>query len=300
MAHDFFYPGFERRRVQTDGTDLFLRIGGQGPPLLLLHGYPQTHVMWHKVAPQLAGDFTLVIPDLPGYGDSIGPAPDVDHRAYSKRAMAADMISLMDQLGFAQFGLAGHDRGARVGYRLALDHPGRVERLAMLDIVPTLDAWEAMGWQQALGTYHWSFLAVPPPVPERLIGNDPAFYLEHLLSRWAGRREALDDAAVAEYYRAFRRPEVIQATCEDYRAGASVDRDNDLADREAGKRIDCPVLVIWGKGYLAAKADSPLATWQRWASDVRERALECGHFVAEEEPEACGTALRGFFTGDEQ
>lgn len=294
MAQGFF-PGFESRRVQTTDTDLFVRIGGEGPPLLLLHGYPQTHVMWHKVAPALAKHFTLVIPDLPGYGDSIGPAPDTIHQAYAKRAMATDLCALMDQLGYPQFALAGHDRGARVGYRLALDHPTRVSRLAMLDIVPTLDNWEAMGWRESLSGYHWSFLAVPAPLPERLIGNDPAFYLEHLLSRWAGRREALDDAAVAEYYRAFRRPEVIQATCEDYRAGASVDQEHDLADREAGRKIQCPVLVIWGQGYLKDKGVSPLAVWQRWADQVTEVALECGHFVAEEEPQACEVALRDFF-----
>lgn len=294
MAHEFF-PGFDTRRVQTDGADLFLRVGGEGPPLLLLHGYPQTHVIWHRVVPHLADRFTVVLPDLPGYGDSIGPAPDVEHRAYAKRAMAADMCALMDQLGFPQFCLAGHDRGARVGYRLALDHPQRVTRLAMLDIVPTLDAWEAMHWREALSTYHWPFLAVPAPVPERLIGNDPAFYLEHLLSRWAGRREALNDAAVAEYYRAFRRPEVIQATCEDYRAGASVDRDNDLADREAGRRIGCPVLVLWGRDYLSDKTASPLAVWQRWADDVRDLPLDCGHFLAEEAPQICGEALAEFF-----
>jgi haloacetate dehalogenase len=288
--------GFERRRIAVGDAELNLLMGGEGPPVLLLHGYPQTHVMWHKVAPRLADRFSLVIPDLRGYGDSLGPTPDAEHRNYAKRAMAQDAVRLMEILGHPRFMLAGHDRGARVAYRLALDHPQRVSRLAVLDIVPTLDVWEQMDWKEALATYHWPFLAVPAPLPETLIGANPDFYLHHLLDRWAGRREALDPAAVAEYERAFRKPSVIAATCADYRAGASLDVAHDRADREAGRRIACPVLVIWGRDYLGNKVDSPLSTWRVWAGDVREVPLDCGHFLAEEEPEASAAAFRDFFS----
>ena len=186
----------EERRVVVGEAELYLRLGGAGPPLLLLHGYPQTHLAWHRVAPPLARDFTLVIPDLRGYGASTGPAPDPEHRNYSKRAMAEDMVALMAALGHDRFALAGHDRGGRVGYRLCLDHPERVTRFAAVDIVPTLDIWQAMDADTALSTYHWQFLAVPAPVPERLIGSDPDFFIAHLLDRWAGRPDALDPNAV--------------------------------------------------------------------------------------------------------
>ncbi len=285
----------EERRVVVGEAELYLRLGGTGPPLLLLHGYPQTHLAWHRVAPPLARDFTLVIPDLRGYGASTGPAPDPEHRNYSKRAMAEDMVALMAALGHHRFALAGHDRGGRVGFRLCLDHPERVARFAALDIVPTLDVWQAMDADTALSTYHWQFLAVPAPVPERLIGNDPDFYITHLLDRWAGRPEALDPEAVRAYLAQFHDPAVIAATCADYRAGASLDRAHDRADRDAGRKIACPLLVLWGRRYLSAKEAAPLETWRAWAEDAREVALDCGHFVAEEAPEACAAALRDFF-----
>jgi haloacetate dehalogenase len=300
--------------VAVGEAELYLRLGGDGPPLLLLHGYPQTHVAWHRVAPLLARDFTLVIPDLRGYGASFAVNGDVNadslllsednsklspltakHHNYSKRAMAADMVALMAALGHERFALAGHDRGGRVGYRLCLDHPERVTRFAALDIVPTLNVWEAMDAGSALSTYHWQFLAVPAPLPERLIGADPDFYFTHLLERWAGRPDALDPEAVQAYLAQFHDPAVIAATCDDYRAGASVDRDHDQADRDAGRKIVCPLLVLWGRRYLAAKEASPLATWREWAGDAREVALDCGHFITEEEPEACAAALREFF-----
>ena len=286
---------FETRRVRLDETELFLRLGGSGPPLLLLHGYPQTHLIWHRVAPALARAFTLVMPDLPGYGQSKGPPPDAEHRAYSKRRMAQDLVTAMERLGFERFALAGHDRGARVGYRMCLDHPQRVTRFAALDIVPTLEVWDEMDWRRALGTYHWPFLAVPAPVPERLIGADPDFYVRHLIQRWAGDASALDPAAVADYVAQFHNPAVLTATCEDYRAGASVDREDDLADRDAGRKIACPVLVIWGRGYSASAA-SPAAVWRKWADAVEEIALDCGHFLAEERPRECAEALLAFFS----
>ena len=291
------FEGFLEHRIAAPGADLFALTGGAGPPLLLLHGYPQQHVMWHLVAPRLAASFSLVIPDLRGYGDSAGPAPDAQHLNHSKRTMAADMLALMTALGHPRFSIAGHDRGGRVAYRLALDHPDRIVRLAVLDILPTLEVWERMNKDAAMRSYHWLFLAQPAPLPERLIGLDPDFFLLHLLNRWAGSFDALDPAAVAEYARHFRNPSVISATCEDYRAGAGVDLEHDRADRAAGRRLPCPLLVVWGRKYLAGQAASPLDVWRQWAGDVREVALECGHFLAEEQPEACAAALREFFAG---
>ncbi|HUN47898.1 MAG TPA: alpha/beta hydrolase [Stellaceae bacterium] len=291
------FEGFERRRIAIGDTELNLVTGGEGPPLLLLHGFPQTKAIWHRIAPSLARKFTLVIPDLPGYGASKGPVPDAGNVNYSKRHTAGIMVKLMSALGHQKFLLAGHDRGGRVGYRLVLDHPERVIAFAPLDIVPTLHAWEGMDWKRALNEYHWLFLAQPSPLAEHMIGKDPDFYINHLLNRWAGRRDALAPAAVEDYVRAFRQPSVIAATCADYRAGASLDAEHDKADRDAGKRIGCPVMVIWGRGYLAKKSSSPLAAWQLWAKEASETVLECGHFVAEEEPEACAEALLRFFSG---
>ena len=291
------FQGFRTQNIKVGAAEIHLRTAGKGAPLLLLHGYPQTHVCWHKVAPALTEDFALVAPDLRGYGESKGPAPDPEHRNYSKRAMAEDMVAVMAALGHESFHVAGHDRGGRVAYRLALDHPKAVRRLAVLDIVPTLDVWEQMNWQSALSTYHWPFLAVPAPVPEKLIGSDPVFYLHHLLQRWAGRKDCFHADAIAAYERSFSKPSVIQASCEDYRAGASIDVELDRADRKKGRRIACPVLALWGKGYLKDKIDSPAAVWRHWAEDVREVALDCGHFIPEEEPAATAVALREFFTG---
>ena len=290
--------GFERRRVATDGADIHLATGGDGPPLLLLHGYPQNHLIWHAVAPRLAERFTLVMPDLRGYGESTGPAPDAENVLYSKRTMAADMVAVMRALGHDRFGLAGHDRGGRVAYRLTLDHPNRVTRLAALDIVPTFEVWTEMNWKGALGGFHWPFLAQPAPLPERMIGADPDPFIGHLIERWAGDPGKLEPEATAAYLKQFHKPEVIAATCADYRAGATTDMDHDRADREAGKKIGCPVLLVWGRRYLTAKAGSPLDSWRQWADDVREAPLDCGHFVAEEEPDACAAALIGFFGDD--
>jgi haloacetate dehalogenase len=290
------FEGFEEYRISTGDAEIFVRTAGVGPPVLLLHRYPHNHVMWHAVAPRLRDRFTLVLPDLRGYGDSQGPPPDAEHVHYSKRAMANDMVELMTALGHERFLLAGRDRGGRVGYRLALDHPERVSRFAAIDILPTFNVWEQMDKEVALHTYHWLFLAQPPPLPERLIGHDPEFYLRHLLDRWAGRREVLRPAAVAEYIRHFRKLTVIEAGCEDYHAGATIDLAQDRADRDAGRRLRCPTLVLWGRRYLSGMAQSPLEVWRSWAEDVREVALDCGHFVAEEQPEACAVALQEFFS----
>jgi haloacetate dehalogenase len=207
------------------------------------------------------------------------------------------MVIVMGALGQDRFFVAGHDRGARVGYRLALDRPDCVARLAVLDILPTFDVWARMDMKAAINSYHWPLLAQPAPLPERLIGHDPDFYLHHLLDRWAGRGHAPDPVAVAEYERHFRKPSVIEAACEDYRAGASLDLEDDRTDRENGRRVQCPTLVLWGRQYLSTKAGSPLEVWKPWADDVRAVAIDCGHFLAEEEPAACADALRIFFGG---
>lgn len=287
------FDGFESRTVPVEGFDLRVRVGGSGPPLLLLHGFPQTHLAWHRVAPVLAGRFTVVVPDLPGYGRSTGPAPTPE--GYAKRNLARLMLGLMDALGHPRFALAGHDRGGRIGYRLALDHPGRLTRFAPIDILPTLEMWESMDWQSALRGYHWLLLAQPSPLPENLVGADGPGYIRHLIDRWAGHRDRLDPAAVDAYAAAFGDPAVVAVACADYRAGASLDVEHDRADRDAGRKIGCPVLLIWARRYLKERGRRHLDVWNLWAEDVREVAFDCGHFVAEEAAEGCAEALMDFF-----
>jgi haloacetate dehalogenase len=286
------FAGFESRRIATHGAEIHALVGGAGPPVLLLHGYPQSHAMWHAVAPRLRG-FALVIPDLRGYGNSIGPAPDSGHQNYSKRAMAGDMVEVMAALGHRRFSVAGHDRGGRVAYRLALDHPDCVVRLAVLDILPTLDVWQHIDERSAMSSYHWLLLAQPAPLPEHLIGCDPDFFFHHILDSWVGDRRRLDADAVEEYLKHFRRPSVIAAACEDYRAGATIDLELDRQDHAVGRRIGCPTLLLWSKQFLGRGA-SPPTVWERWAERVTDVMLDCGHFLAEEEPEACAKALTEF------
>ncbi len=294
------YPGFQSRWLDTSAGKIFARLGGGGPPLLLLHGHPQSNVMWHRVAPALARHFTLVIADLPGYGWSAAPAARNDHAPYTKRAMAAAMVEAMETLGFARFRLAGHDRGGRVGYRLALDHPGRLERLATLDIVPTWDMWHRLDAQLAFRAWHWLFLALPEPFPETLIGHDPKFFFDSRARAGAKANAAsiFDPRALAHYHAAYEDPTRIHAMCEDYRAGRTTDLAHDEADRAAGKKITCPLLALWGTSGLPASADiDPLAVWRDWASDVRGAAIDSGHYIPEENPAAVAQALLEFFAG---
>jgi len=286
-----FFPGFSRQRIATGETEINLVLGGKGPPLLLLHGYPQTHVMWHKVAPALAAQFTVVAPDLRGYGDSGKPASDAAHNVYSKRSTARDMVAVMERLGFKSFFLAGHDRGGRVAHRLTLDHPGRVERLAVLDIIPTRTVFQRVDKALATSTYHWFFL-IQPELPEVLIGGNPDFYLEWTLKKWSRNFSAFAPEAVAEYKRCFRDPATIHATCEDYRAGASTDLEHDEADIAA--KIECPLLAIWGEGP-ATRWSGIADIWRERATNVTGHPLDCGHFLAEEKPEETLEALRRFF-----
>ncbi|HVY56215.1 MAG TPA: alpha/beta hydrolase [Xanthobacteraceae bacterium] len=290
------FPGYAAHWIDTSVGRMFARAGGSGPPLLLLHGYAQSNVMWHRVAPELARHFTLIIPDLPGYGWSVAPEAKPDHSPYSKRAMGAVMIEIMEALGHVRFRLAGHDRGGRVGYRLTLDHPGRVERLAVLDIVPTYAMWHGMNHQMAMKVWHWPFLAQPYPLPEMLIGKAPVEYLDWKMASWTKTKDlsAFDPRALAHYRAFFSDPLRIHATCEDYRAGESTDLAADEADRAAGKKIDCPLLALWGAAGIPS-ASGPLDIWREWATDVRGHPIDSGHFVAEENPQATATALIEFF-----
>ena len=285
------FEGFETKRIKTSGTEVFLRVGGVGPPLLLLHGYPQTHVIWHKIAPALAKHFTLVMPDLRGYGDSGTPESDAAHTPYSKRAMALDMVEVMAMLGFDRFKLVGHDRGARVAHRLAQDHAERVEKLAVLDIAPTLHMYENTDMRFASAYYHWFFLIQPKGYPEKLIGDDPAFYLRTKLGAWGRTGDAITPEAHAEYLRCFQKPEVIHATCEDYRASAGVDLAHDRANT---KKLPMPLLALWGAAGFVGSAYDVLATWREVAQDVRGQAVPGGHFLPEEAPEETLKALLDF------
>jgi haloacetate dehalogenase len=286
--------GFNQLMIATSGATLCVARGGTGPPLLLLHGYPQTHAMWHKIAPRLATEFTVVAPDLRGYGDSSKPPSDPEHLVYSKRAMAQDLAELMAQLGFSSFVVAGHDRGARVAHRLCLDHPERVSRAAVLDIAPTYAMFATADKAFGDAYYHWFFLSQPFDLPERLIGADPAYYLRKKLAQWGRDEAAFSPAALAEYVRCFSDPATIHASCEDYRAAATIDLVHDEADRE--RRIGCPLLVLWGaKGFIAQRY-APLELWRDYAADVRGRALPCGHFLPEEAPEETYAELRNFFS----
>ena len=293
------FEAFESEEIDTGETTIFARLSGSGPPVLLLHGFPQTHAMWRGVAPRLARDFTVVCADLRGYGRSGCPASAPDHAPYSKRAMARDMVAVMERLGFDRFSVAGHDRGGRVAYRLALDHPGEVERLAVLDILPTGTVWERADARFALAYWPWSLLAQPEPLPERLVAAAPEAVVDDALGGWGSPATAFEPEARAAYVEALRDPAHVHAICEEYRAAATLDREHDDADRASGRRIACPLLVLWsGRGALGSWYEpegGPLALWRVWGDDVHGRALDAGHFFPEEIPDETADAIGRFF-----
>ncbi len=289
MSDDPLFPGFRTHRLRLVESEVHAVVGGSGPPLLLLHGYPQTHVAWHQIAPALAKDFTVVAPDLRGYGDSTGPAGGPPHAAYSKRAMAGDVLALMRDLGFERFAVVGHDRGGRVGYRLALDHPQAVRCFSSLTVIPTEAMWQRAGMEFGLKAYHWYLFAQPYDLPERLLRSDPAYFLD-----WTLRGMALDPAHIAaaareRYHAAFARESVRHAMVEDYRAGASLDLTHDREARASGRKLECPVQVLWSSG-----APDPIATWREWALHVEGAPIDAGHLLAEEAPDAVLGHLQPF------
>ena len=290
------FEGFERHRIQTSGAEINLVRGGDGPPVLLLHGYPQTHAMWHAVAPRLAEQFTVVAADLRGYGDSSKPPGSGDHAAYSKQAMARDMVEVMQHLGFESFALAGHDRGGRVAHRLVLDHPDRIEKLALLDIIPTREVFARTDKELATSYYHWFFLIQPYDLPETLIGADPTYYLRKKLGGWGTTLDTFAPEALAEYERCFGDPATIHASCEDYRAAASIDLEHDEAD--FGRNgIERPLLLLWGGQGVMGKLYDVEEIWKPYATDLRGSPIDAGHFLAEEKPGETATDLLTFLRG---
>jgi haloacetate dehalogenase len=286
------FDGFTRKQIKTQETTINLVRGGSGYPILLLHGYPQTHVCWHRVAPILAERFTGVCPDLRGYGDSAKPPNDPEHLAYSKRMMAQDQVEVMQGLGFSEFAVVGHDRGARVAHRMALDYAAKITKLGLLDIIPTSTAFANVNKEMATAAFNWFFSIQADGLPERLIGAEPAFYLRWILDRWCGAEGALAVEAVAEYQRCFDGA-AIRATCEEFRAAATIDLIHDEADKE--RKISCPTLLLWSATSMWATYDI-LEVWRSRAEDVQGFALDCGHFLPEEDPERTAAELIRFLS----
>ena len=284
------FEGFTASKIQTTGANIHTVSGGKGPPVLLLHGYPQTHVLWHKVAPRLAENFTVIAADLRGYGDSSKPADGENHSGYSKRAMAQDQVEVMRHFGFEKFAVVGHDRGGRVAHRMAADHPDRVTRLAVLDIVPTHKLFHSVTKEFATAYYHWFFLIQPAPFPETLIGNSVEFFLNRQFRPLMPN--AITPEAFAEYVRCFRDPATIHAACEDYRAAASIDLQHDDAD--LNRKIACPLLALWGERGAMHRLFDVLATWRERAENVTGKALPGGHYLAEEVPDQTFAELKAF------
>jgi haloacetate dehalogenase len=294
------FSGFETSVVDVGETTIFIRRKGSGRPLLLLHGFPQTHMMWHRVAPALAEEFTVVSADLRGYGASGKPPSRPDHAPYSKSVMALDMVRMMEAQGFPRFSVAGHDRGARVAYRMALDHPDRLERLAVLDIVPTCEAFRRADVRFALAFWPWSLLAQPEPLPERLVLAGPEIVVDHALGEWGSDRTSFPPQVRAAYVEALRDPNAVHAICEEYRAAATIDFARDEADRDAHRRIACPTLVLWSEGSALdtwyEDAGGPLGIWNEWAADVTGRPMSGGHFFPEQNSTETISELRSFFS----
>lgn len=295
------FEGFATKHIDVgDGITINVRIGGSGTPLLLLHGFPETHACWHKVAPTLAKEFTVILSDLRGYGASSKPAGAANHANYSKRVMALDQVSVMHALGFDRFFLVGHDRGGRVAHRLALDYPDSVERLAVLDIAPTTTMFAGTNRQFAEAYYHWFFLIQPFDLPERLIGASADYFLRYTLRSWCKRDGAISKEAVAAYVEAFANPAAIHAACEDYRASATIDFEHDDADDRNSHRLTMPLLALWGARGTVGRQFDVLASWcEKSAAVVEGTALDCGHFLPEEAPEETLIELQRFFRAKE-
>ena len=286
------FPGFNSAQVEVSGARINLVHGGSGPAVLLLHGYPQTHCIWHRIAPRLAQKYTVVAADLRGYGDSSKPQGLPDHSNYAKRAMALDQVEMMQALGHEEFHLVGHDRGARVAHRLVRDHPQRVKTLAVMDICPTKTMFERTDRALAKAYFHWFFLIQQAPFPETLIGANPRYFIEYQMGRRHGGLKVFAAEAMAEYLRCFSDPAAIHGSCEDYRAAESIDLEHDAVD--AGRKIAQPVLALWGKHGVIEQQFDCLADWRAVASDVRGRALDCGHYLPEERPEEVAAELESF------
>ncbi|MFI6866209.1 alpha/beta fold hydrolase [Nocardia sp. NPDC050406] len=289
------FDGFSNFDIVVSGTTIHGRCGGEGPPVLLLHGIPQTHIMWREVAPALARTHTVVVTDLRGFGDSGKPASTDDHAPYAMRTLARDQLEVMAALGYSRFAVVGHDRGARCAYRLALDHPAAVTALAVLDIVPTSEIYDRAGRDLTLAYWVWSFLSAPHPIPEILIGGSPAVLVNHMLDTWSADPKNFTDEIRAEYIVKFSDPKTIHAICEEYRAAATLDYEHDRRDK-GRRRIECPVLALWDESGGVAEWFDPLRTWREWASDVRGKAISGGHFLAEENPETVIAELREFLS----
>jgi haloacetate dehalogenase len=298
-AEAVMFSGFETSIVDVGETTIFIRRRGRGRPLLLLHGFPQTHLMWHRVAPALSTEFTVVCADLRGYGSSGKPASEPNHKPYSKSVMALDMVRMMEAQGFLRFSVAGHDRGARVAYRIALDHSDRIERLAVLDVIPTGEALRRADVRSALAFWPWWLLAQPEPLPERLIMADPEIVVDNALGGWGSDRASFPAQVRAAYIEALRDPKTVHAICEEYRAAATIDFASDTEDREADRRIMCPAFVLWSEGSgldtWYEEAGGPLGIWRDWTVDVRGRPISGGHFFPEQNPSETMSELRSFF-----
>ena len=288
------FERFENLQIEANGTTINLVKGGTGPPVLMLHGYPQTHAMWNKIAPRLAEAFTVVCPDLRGYGDSAKVEGDPEHINYSKRVMAQDQVDVMKSLGFDQFYLVGHDRGGRVSHRLTKDYPNSVLKLVTLDIIPTRTMFQIVNKDFATNTYHWFFLIQPYDFPERVIGAAPEFYAGRGFNRVSEADSVFTPEALADYLRCFNNPGTIHAVCEDYRAGATIDLVHDDADFD--QKVNCPMLAMWSSTGYIGRTQDVLKIWQDYATDVRGQSLTCGHYIAEEMPDEAYSAIKGFLS----
>ena len=286
------FDGFKSAKIKSNKININYKIGGKGYPILMLHGYPQTHIMWRKIAPILSQNYTVICSDLRGYGDSDKPSSDVIHRNYSKKEMAKDQAELMELLGFKKYIVVGHDRGARVAHRMGLDYQDKISKMVLMDIVPTNHVFDTANMTLATRYYHWFFLIQKHPFPEKLIGNDPEFYLRSKLFMWGLNEQYMSEDVINEYLRCFSNPDTIRASCEDYRAGATIDMEDHNNDYD--KKIECPLLILWGKKGTVEELYDPIEVWNKWAKNVQGFSLDCGHFIPEERPEETIDYIKNF------